>query len=65
MNYPVTLIIPAGNVGAVEAGKWQKICMGMWIKATYSEPFTLAAALLGSMSNEEILRRLMQEVENA
>ncbi len=60
-TYPVTLIMPANKVGAVEAGEWKEINGGWHIKATYTEPFTLAVALLGSMPTEEIIERLKNE----
>jgi hypothetical protein len=62
-TYPVTLILPANTMACVEAGKWRRFNFGTQIKATYSEPFTLACALLFSrkMSVEEILEVMRDE----
>ena len=73
MIYPVTLRIPAENarclVSDVIVGKagmvifWQRLWRreGDEIVATYPDRLTLAAALLGSMSTEEILELLRNE----
>lgn len=47
----------AQKVGGVETskkGNWRYINFGAQIVATYSDPLTLAAALLGSMPAAEI-----------
>jgi hypothetical protein len=56
-TYPVTLILPANTKACVESGKSRRINFKTQIKATYSDSFTLAVALLfgSEMTVEEIL----------